>query len=248
MTRSRFLAALADLLFPPVCLGCDAPIAPADVARLVCRTCRARIRPLPHPCCPRCGAPRLETGRSKDVCPECAGWPPELERARSACVLEPPADLLVYRLKYRGWPALARPLADFMARNASDDALGAARIVVPVPTTARRLRERGYNQARLLACEFAELTGRTVVDALLRERGSATQTTLQPLARGANVTGAFRTAAAGARLRNVSVVLVDDVLTTGATATACALALSEAGVARVGLVTFARALGSRRPT
>lgn len=249
MPRSAgFLHALADLVFPPVCLGCDAPIDPADDVRLVCRTCRSRIRPLSHPCCARCGAPRLETGRRDPACPECAAWPADLEWARSACTLEPPADRLVYRLKYRGWPALAAPLAGFMARMPLDESLPRARVVVAVATTRQRIRERGYNQARLLALEFARLTGMTVVDALARERGSATQTTLQPLARRANVTGAFRATAACSRLRNASVVLVDDVLTTGATASACALALRGAGVRSVGLVTFARAFGSRRPT
>jgi len=243
-----WLGALADFLFPPVCLGCDAAIEPADPSRFVCRPCRARLRPLPHPCCPRCGAPCLATGRTDSLCPECAHWPPELDAARSACVMEPPADRLVHQLKYRGWPRLAGPLAAFMARTTLPDSLATAAFVVPVPTTRRRLRERGYNQAGLLAHEFARLTGRIAIDALLRDRGSSTQTTLQPLARRANVAGAFRAAQACARLRNADVVLVDDVLTTGATAVACALVLRGAGIRCVGLITFARALGSRRPT
>ena len=245
---SPFLAALVDFVLPPVCLGCDAAISAADTARLVCRPCRARIRPLPHPCCPRCGAPRLVTGRDDDFCQECSHWPRELAFARSACRLEPPADRLVHQLKYRGWPRLAGPMAGFMARVPLPAALAGARYVVPVPTTRRRLRERGYNQARLLAREFARLTGRTVLDALVRERGNSTQTTLQPLARRANVATAFRPAPQSARLRNARVVLVDDVLTTGATASACALALRRAGSRCTGLLTFARALGPRGTT
>jgi ComF family protein len=245
---ARFLDALADLVFPPVCLGCDAPMEPADPVRFVCRPCRARLRPLPHPCCPRCGAADLVTGRTDAICPECERWPADLEAARSACLMEPPADRLVHQLKYRAWPGLAAPLAAVMARTALPPGMSAARIVVPVPTTAQRQRERGYNQAQLLALEYAGLTDRTVIDALVRERGRSTQTTLQPLARAANVAGAFRITAAGVRLRSASVVLVDDVLTTGATAAACALALRGAGVRCAGLITFARALGSRRPT
>lgn len=246
--HSPFLAALADLVFAPSCLGCGQSIDPADSARIVCRVCRARLRALPHPCCARCGAPRLRTGRTDDICPECLAWPPDLDFARSACLLAPPADTLVYQLKYRSWPALAAPLAGLMARMPLPPPLHDAAFVVPVPTTRQRLRERGYNQARLLALAFARYTGRTLVDALVRERGNATQTTLQPLARRANVTGVFRTAAASGHVRNAGVVLVDDVLTTGATASACALALRGAGVRCVGLVTFARAFGSRRPT
>lgn len=122
-----------------------------------------------------------------------------------------------------------------------------ARFVVPVPTTRQRIRERGYNQAAVLAAEFARQTGRHVIDALKRKPGNSTQTTLQPLARKANVAAAFRAAPPSIRLRNANVVLVDDVLTTGATASACALALKNAGVRCTGIMTFARALGSRRP-
>jgi len=243
-----FLERLADFVYPPACLGCDGPIEPADPVRFVCRPCRARLRPLPHPCCPRCGAPDLVTGRSDGVCPECESWPPELETARSGCLMEAPADRLVHQLKYRAWPGLAGPLAALMAALPLPAPVAAARIVVPVPTTPRRRRERGYNQAALLATEYARLTKRTVVEALAREGGRSTQTTLQPLARAANVSGAFRITGEGAGLRNAAVVLVDDVLTTGATAAACALALRGAGVRCAGLVTFARALGSRRRT
>ncbi len=245
---ATFFEALADLVFPPVCLGCDTPLQPADPVRFICRPCRARLRPLPHPCCPRCTAPDLATGRRDGICPECEPWPAELEAARAACLMVPPADRLVHQLKYRAWPGLAVPLAEFMARTALPPAMTLARIVVPVPTTARRRRERGYNQAGLLATEYARLTGRTVTDALARTRGRSTQTTLQPLARAANVAEAFRITDEGTGLRNASVVLVDDVLTTGATAAACALALRGAGVRCAGLITFARALGSRRLT
>lgn len=243
-----FFADLADFVFPPVCLGCDSAIDAADTARLICRQCRTRLRPLPHPCCPRCGAPRLLTGRADDVCPECASWPEELASARSACRLEAPADRVVHQLKYRGWPRLAGPMARFMARTRLPPPFDDARFVVPVPTTRQRLRERGYNQAELLATEYARQTGRQVVHALTRTRGNSTQTTLQPLARKANVATVFRVAPSSVQLRNASVVLVDDVLTTGATASACALALKGAGVRGTGLMTFARALGSRRPT
>lgn len=122
-----------------------------------------------------------------------------------------------------------------------------ATLCVPVPTTARRRRERGYNQAALLCTAFARATGRTVVDALIRHAGGGTQTSLQPVARRANVAGAFgpdtRTAPA---LRGQSILLVDDVLTTGATAIACARVLEGAGVSGVILMTWARAIDARR--
>jgi len=127
----------------------------------------------------------------------------------------------------------------------TDDAAVEARAVVPVPTTRSRIRSRGYNQAELLAREFARRTGRTVVVALERASGT-TQTALQPVARGANVAGAFRASAAAATLREAHVILVDDVLTTGATILECARALSDSGVRCVSAITFARALDVRR--
>lgn len=247
---ARWFAALADLLLPPVCLGCDGAIHTADEARLVCRRCRARLRAIPVPACERCGATRLVTGRSHDeACPECAAWPRELTLARSACLLLPPANRLVHQLKYHGWRALARPLAERMAQLALPDWARAARMCVPVPTTAQRLRERGYNQAQLLAAAFAAVTGREPVHALIRTGSSGSQTALRPLERKRNVARTFQSdARAAARIRDADVLLIDDVLTTGATASACALALSAAGARRVALVTFARALDARRLT
>jgi len=118
-----------------------------------------------------------------------------------------------------------------------------ARFVVPVPTTKTRERERGYNQAAEIAAKFAEIKGLRLVPALERRTASTTQTVLQPAARRANVAGAFRIAErVGIPLAGQHLILVDDVLTTGATARECVEVLVEAGVRCVTLVTFARAL------
>jgi len=242
------LSTLLDLVYAPICLGCDAPILPRDLVRLICRRCRTRIRPLPHPSCDRCGAPRLRTGRLPEPkCGECKDWPPTLRAARSAALPHPPADRLVHQLKYRGWHSLAEPMAERMAAlRLPRDAEEEARIVVPVPTTPTRLRERGYNQAERLALGYARRTGRSLGSFLTREGSTTTQTVLQPAARGANVAGAFRVADGGARqIRGAHLLLVDDVLTTGATASECARALAEAGARCVSLITFARALDVR---
>ncbi len=237
--------ALLDFLLPPVCLGCGGGIAPADRARLICRRCRARLPVLPAPGCPRCGAPRLQTGRPDPPlsCRECERWPPHLRAARSACLLLPPADRIVHQLKYRGWHALAEPMAERMAAlPLPEDTAREARLVVPVPTTAARRRARGYNQAELLAAAYARRTGRQLWGALERSAAASSQTSLQPVERRANVTDAFRCVASAERgLRGAHVLLVDDVLTTGATAAECTRPLAEAGVHAVTLVTFARA-------
>lgn len=132
-------------------------------------------------------------------------------------------------------------------RLPGSDPPDAPRVVVPVPTTKARRRARGYNQAGLLARAFAGARALPVVGALRRVAGGRTQVALHPEQRRRNVAGAFRTVEAlRMRVRGVYVVLVDDVLTTGATASAAAGALEHAGAAGVTLVTYARALPYRR--
>lgn len=156
----------------------------------------------------------------------------------------------MYQLKYNGWHALAQPMAERMARlSLPDDVAREAGVVVPVPTTATRLRERGYNQAEELARALARMTGRRMVPALERTGSAGSQTVLQPAARGANVAGAFRVVGGAAKhVRQAHLLLVDDVLTTGATATECVRVLVEGGARVVSVVTFARALDVRRLT
>jgi ComF family protein len=238
---------LLQLVFAPRCLGCGG--ATGDASQLVCGRCRSRLVPPPPPLCPRCGFPRLSTGRSHGpMCQECQDWTPGLRAARAACLLRSPADTLVHELKYRGWRGLAHAMGDRMAAVAlPDDVHREGRLVVPVPTTALRLRERGYNQAELLARAYALATDRTATCALRRAPGAGSQTALQPVARLANVAGAFAAhEGAMADIAGEHVLLVDDVLTTGATVTACVDALVAAGARCVSVITFARAVGRLR--
>jgi ComF family protein len=245
----RAVRYLLDLALPPGCGGCGALLPRGSRGPRICPGCRTRLRALPSPRCPRCHAPR-GTGLPPDrPCPECAGWPSELTTARCAFQLADPADALVHALKYGGWPELALEMGELMAR-----ALGwvpeaeVSALLVPVPTTPSRERERGYNQAGLLARAVGERTGQSVVEALIRREGGSTQVSLHPSERRANVREAFSLGAdEGARVRDRDVILVDDVLTTGATATAAAEVLVDGGARRVDLVTFARALPGREP-
>jgi ComF family protein len=238
---------MLDLVFAPRCLGCDGPAGPGRA--LVCGRCRSRLLPPPPPLCSRCGFPRLRTGREFGPdCQECMDWPPGLRAARSACLLRPPADALVHQLKYRAWHGLAPVMARAMAAvHLPADVAAETRWVVPVPTTATRLRQRGYNQAEILARALAAVTGRTVLQSLRRGSGVSSQTALQPAARLANVAGAFVAVdTTEASIGGEHLLLVDDVLTTGATVSACSQALVAAGARCVSVLTFARATGRLR--
>ena len=163
----------------------------------------------------------------------------------SPCRARPPASALVHGLKYDGWRGLSGFMAARMRRPAEAllALLGRGRrvVVVPVPTTEARIRARGYDQAALLADELAARIGAPAVGALRRVGGGMSQTALAPDARRENVRGVFR-ATSGGCVAGAVVILVDDVLTTGATASEAAGALGSVGASAVGVVTFARAL------
>ena len=164
--------------------------------------------------------------------------------ARFAFALRPPVDDLVHGLKYEGWRELAPMMGDAMARLDLPWPPGTtgAPAVVAVPTTAGRLRARGYNQAGLLAEQLAGALDLPTVDALERIRGSSSQTALTPEARRRNVEGVFRLTPGARAVRGGAVLLVDDVLTTGATVSSAAECLARGGAGPVIVVTFARAL------
>ncbi|MGQ0813939.1 MAG: double zinc ribbon domain-containing protein [Gemmatimonadota bacterium] len=243
------LDALLDLMLPPICLACDQLIATGDSKRLVCRRCRTRLRKAPPPLCGRCRAPRLITGRQIEKhCEECREWPPELERADSAFLMHAPADRIVHQLKYRGWAALADVMAQPMADAVlTSDVAWRPDVIMPVPTTGARQRERGYNQAELIARGVATRLNCACELLLERTSSKSTQTTLQPAARGANVAGAFRLRSdARERMDAAHILIVDDVLTTGATAIECTRTLIESGARCASVLTYARAVDTRR--
>ena len=242
MRAAAPFAELLRFLLPARCLGCASPLA-LDAARsFICPTCLAALREPPWPRCPRCHFPR-GTGRAPGAgCLECAEWPEALTGARTSAVLEPPADALVHALKYEGWTRIAAPMGARMARLCPLP----DHVVVPVPTTPARLKARGYNQAELLAERYAAALGLPVAHALARTRSGPSQVALAPDRRRANVAGAFEVVEAERpALAGRPIALVDDVLTTGATAGAAAAALERAGVPGVIVVTFARALPGR---
>lgn len=243
--NGRALAAeLVDFFLPAVCLGCRDHLPLERSRELVCGACRTRLRGAPWPRCRRCGFPVGSGAVAADTCVECTGWGPALSAASFAVVLRPPANALVHGLKYDGWRGLARLMGERMAHAAIPrELVSKSYLIVLVPTTRRRARTRGYNQARLLAEAVADRVDRPLVDALERRHGAPTQVGLHPAERRANVQRAFAVRAdARATLTGARVLLVDDVLTTGSTAIEAARPLVQAGAMQVFISTFARAL------
>jgi ComF family protein len=149
---------------------------------------------------------------------------------------------IVHQFKYEGWPRLADDMARLMAARGSGLPSGTPGVLVPVPLGAARRRERGYNQAHALADALGRRWSMPVVgDALARARETRSQVPLTPDARSANVQGAFVATETADVLRGTHVVLVDDVITTAATLTASADALSLVGPLSISFVTFGRA-------
>ena len=222
------LRGLLDWLLPPRCGGC------AGLGSWLCATCRRRIRALEEPLCPRCGRELAFAGAS---CP-CARRLRHLARLRSAAAYEGPLAAAVQRFKYRGWRALAPPLARLLTARLVVDGLPGA-FVVAVPLHPARRRSRGYNQSELLATEVRRALGLSPPPGrLVRLRDTRPQVGLDRLRRRENVAGAFRWE--GPNGRGEPVLLVDDVVTTGATLDACAAALTAAGFGRVSGITLAR--------
>jgi ComF family protein len=239
--RAMASAAL-DLLVPRACVACGAAMGALEPG-VACGACWSRLPLLPKPWCARCGHPR-PAGATVD-CSVCAQLEPRVSEARSVCwVPHAQSSPLLAALKYQGWWRIADAMAARMVRDGRPTGeRWRAPCLVPVPLAPSRLRERGFNQSeRLAAALAARLGGKVLDDALVRVRATVSQTQLTPAERRANVQHAFDVPAQrSAAIRGTPIVLVDDVLTTGATLNACATALLQRGASDIRYWTFGRA-------
>jgi ComF family protein len=242
----RLGAAVLDLVYPPVCLACGAPVAVSDA---LCASCFAGLRPITAPMCPRLGIPFEVSLGPEALSAEAIADPPPFDRSRAAVVYNAAARRLVSRLKYGDRPELARFLGRLMA-NAGGEFWADAPVLVPVPLHRLRHIHRRYNQSAELARAVGRIADLAVDPALVRRvRPTPRQVGLSATARERNVAGAFAVHPdAIARLRGRRVVIVDDVVTTGATVKAITRVLHRAGVEKVDVLTFARVvIGSEEP-
>lgn len=222
-----------DFALPPRCAGCGTIV---DTVHRFCSECWTEVEFLREAGCSICGVPLQAT--EADRCGACIARPPRIARTRAAVIYGELSRGLAIRLKYGRKVALARTMAHFMAPLV--DTEGRLAILMPVPLHRSRLWQRGFNQSALIARELQKRTGlRSEMGALRRVRRTPPLKGMSVQQRRRTMAGAFRVDPA-MNLKGATVVLVDDVLTTGSTANACARALHNAGVERVELVAWAR--------
>ncbi len=238
------LGFVLDALLPPRCLSCAATLERQGV---LCPTCWEAVHFLAPPLCDCCGLPfEFDLGEAT-LCGACVAHPPEFDRARAVIAYDDGARRLLLGFKHADRTECAAPFGRWMAR-AGVDLVGSADVIAPVPLHWTRLFRRRFNQAALLAQALGRESGVAVLPRLLhRTRVTASQGRLGPMARQRNVAGAIAaSAAAPALVTGRRVLLVDDVLTTGATAAVCARALKAAGADAVDVLVLARVIAPLR--
>ena len=267
-----FLGALCQLLFPPVCYNCRTLFKPSGrsstaafglfhmwegiaddmMAIFLCPQCRRLIRCVESPMCSCCGIPFSGSHGPDHICGDCEIQGHHFASARSAGLFQSTLRELVHQLKFFSATELALPLGKWLWERAFDFfELSQFDVIIPVPLHKQRLRKRGFNQTALLVNPWVEFntggnrrqTGHQWIrhDCLIRSRPTSSQTGLNKSQRLENLANAFQVPDPQL-VKEKHLLLVDDVMTTGATVDACALALMKAGAARVDVMTLARAI------
>lgn len=235
VVRSALRGAV-DFALPPRCPGCGII---AGEEHSFCLDCWSQLVFLGEPCCAVCALP-FEYGQGEAaVCGACLADPPAFERMRAAVAYGDIPRKVALKLKYGGRPGLAATMARFIGRHLDGPADA---LLAPVPLHRWRIWKRGYNQAALIASALADAHGlEPRADLLERIKATPPLKGMSPKARSDAVRGAFRvTPRHRPALRGRTVILVDDVYTSGATANGCAKVLKRAGAAEVQVLAWAR--------
>jgi ComF family protein len=234
---------MLDIALPTLCVSCREPVDGEGV----CAACWAKLSFIAPPYCPRLGIPFVYDPGPELLSMEAIANPPAYQRARAAVRYDDVARTLVHALKYQDRTDLAPAMGRWMAR-AGKELLAEADVLVPVPLHWRRGWSRRYNQSGALARVISRQSGVNLAsDALRRVRSTEQQVGLSRAQRATNVQGAFKVAPERAtEVQSRRVILVDDVLTSGATVDACARALLRAKAARVDVLVFARVVDTHK--
>ncbi len=237
----NLISGLCDIIYPKTCHLCKNKLQAASIGGLVCATCWSKIKLNLPPFCASCGRNLIGRRSLNNLCSGCVKEPLHFDRAFSPCLYEGPIKELIHAFKYKNKDylssLLAQPMIEFIKKYnlpiRTIDALAA------VPLSAAKLREREFNHALLLARHIGKEFNKEIMeDKLLRLRNSRSQTELNDRERRLNVKDAFSVIDAKA-LNNKNILLIDDVLTTGATASEAAKALKMAGASSVYVLTLA---------
>jgi len=232
---------LLDFLFPPQCLNCNQPVAAHGT---LCLACWQQVQFITDPYCQCCGNPFDFALGTEALCGECLRERPPYARARAVFRYDEHSRALVTRLKYADQTQLASVYGTWLARFGKD-LVAASDVIVPVPLHYWRFVGRRYNQSALLANALHKNSGLPMLpDGLKRIRPTRPQPGLTRRQRQENVKGAFAVHRKRAGvLKNKSVLLIDDVMTTSATVSQCAQTLLKAGAMQVNVLTLARKAG-----
>jgi len=239
---------LVDWLYPPRCRACADRIDGRD-SEFFCAPCWAKIQRVSHPLCTVCGRPFPDASGDDHVCGGCLERAPRFAAARAwACYpreeqAEHPLRQVVQKYKYGRKVSLGKPLGRLLARGCGEYLSEVcADLIVPVPLHHKRLRWRGFNQSLLLARQVSRFYGVPVDPfALQRRKETTAQTQLPEADRRRNVRGAFALHP-GKSVKDLTILLVDDVYTSGATVNECSRTLKRAGAKEVYVLTLARAV------
>jgi len=234
--RANVVKAVLDLLFPPLCIGCRGPVQEAGF----CAACWSRLTFLEGPGCACCGLPFAVAMDGDALCAACLAKPPSFDKARAIMAYDEHSRGAILALKHADRLDLVPGFSRWLGRTGYD-LLADCDVIAPVPLHRFRLWRRRYNQAAELARRLARgWHGAYEPGLLVRKRPTASQGAMAgPKARRRNVLGAFQVPDP-AKVKGKRVLLLDDVLTTGATVQACARALKRAGAARVHVLVLAR--------